>query len=117
MANVNYITEREAFVRHARDNGYSGNEQLLWYALFTIANERAMRNGGLWPDGFIRVTNKELLSWLPFSENTLLAVRADMINPAKHSPVLFEYIKGRKNSEAAPIQDAVFQRRAGCGSR
>lgn len=108
MANVNYITEREAFVRHARDNGYSGNEQLLWYALFTIANERAMRNGGLWPDGFIRVTNKELLSWLPYSENTLLAVRADMINPAKHSPVLFDYIKGRKNSEAPQYRMRYF---------
>ncbi len=97
MANVNYIVERETFARHARDNGYTGNEQLFWYALFTIFNERANRNAHVWPDGFIRITNKELLSWLPFTENTLNLVRASMINPAVHQPVLVEYIKGRRH--------------------
>lgn len=98
---MNYILERERFVRIARDDHYSGNEQLLWNALFTIFNERAGRNGGEWPDGFIRITNKELLSWLPFTENTLNPARAMLVNREKHSPVLVEYIKGRKN-DAAP---------------
>lgn len=97
MANVNYIVERESFMRHARDNGYTGNEQLFWYALFTIFNERASRNTFVWPDEFISVSNKELLSWLPFTENTLMQVRGDFVNPNKHDPVLVEYRKGRKN--------------------
>ena len=105
---VNYINERESFVRHARDNGYTGNEQLLWYALFTIFNERAGRNGGVWPDGFIRITNKELLSWLPFTENTLHKVRADMINQQKHDPVLFDYLKGKKNTDAPQYKMHYF---------
>lgn len=99
MAYVNYITERESFIRHARDNGYTGNEQLLWHALFTIFNERAGRNAFAWPDGFIRISNKELLSWLPFTEKTLVPVRADLVNPNRHQPVLVEYLKGRRNAE------------------
>lgn len=99
MAYVNYIIERESFARHARDNGYTGNEQLLWYALFTIFNERASRNAHVWPDGFIRISNKELLSWLPFTENTLIQIRGEMVNPAKHNPPLVEYLKGKRNAD------------------
>lgn len=105
---VNYITERESFARHARDNGYTGNEQLLWYALFTIMNERASRNGFVWSDGFVRIANKEILSWVPFSENTLLQVRADMINPAKHNPPLFEYLKGKRNADMPQYKMRYF---------
>ena len=99
MATVNYIVERESFIRHARDNGYTGNEQLLWYALFTIFNERANRNMQVWPDGFIRISNKELLSWLPFGENTLIQTRGSLVNPSKHQPLLVEYIKGKRNAD------------------
>lgn len=111
MANVNYVYERESFIRHARDNGYTGNEQLFWYAMFTIFNERANRNTHSWPDGFVRVTNKELLSWLPFTENTLNRVRADFVNPKNHQPILVEYLKGRKNEEAPQYKMNYFSDR------
>ena len=105
---VNYIIEREAFARHARDNGYTGNEQLFWYALFTIFNERASRNGFVWADGFVRIANKEILSWVPFTENTLMQVRADMVNPAKHSQPLIEYLKGRRNADMPQYKMRYF---------
>lgn len=95
---VNYISECETFIRHARDHCLSGNEQLLWRALFTICNEHAGRAGGSWPEEYIRITNKELLSWLPFSENTLTSVRAEMVK--KYDQPLFDYIRGVKNTDA-----------------
>jgi hypothetical protein len=99
MANVNYIYERESFVRHARENRYTGDEILLWNALFTIFNERAMRNGQVWPDGFIRITNKELLSWLPYGESTLNRARGTLVNPTQHQPTLVDYVKGKRNTD------------------
>lgn len=114
---VNYITECEAFIRHARDNGYSGSAQLLWRALFTIFNEHARRNGGDWPDGFIRVSNKELLSWLPFTENTLIATRAEMVNPKRFNPILFDYIPGKKSTEMPQYRLHYFSPDAYLNSR
>lgn len=92
MAAVNYIVEHEAFIVYAQDNGLSAAEQLLWYALCHIFNRRAQ--GGQWPDGFIRVTNKTVLSLLPFTEDTMAAAR----NRLKQRGVI-DYVPGRKKAE------------------
>lgn len=94
MIQVNYIAEMEAFIVYASHNGLSANERTLWYALFHLANERAKAAG--WPDGFIPVSNKILLSLVPFSENTLPGVRNRLAQRG-----LIEYSKG-KRKEANP---------------
>ena len=116
MAAVNYIIEHEAFIEYAQDNGLSAPEQLLWYALVHIFNKRAQ--GGQWPDGFIRVTNKSLLSYLPIGEDAMAAAR----NRLKQRG-LIDYVPGRKKAEipmyrmnwfsvppaeADPVDDPVF---------
>lgn len=100
MAAVNYIVEHEAFIEYAQDNGLSAAEQLLWYALAHIFNRRAQ--GGSWPDGFIRVTNKTVLSLLPFTEDSMAAAR----NRLKQRG-LIDYIPGRKNAEI-PMYKMVY---------
>lgn len=100
MAAVNYIVEHEAFIEYAQDNGLSAAEQLLWYALCHIFNRRAQ--GGQWPDGFIRVTNKTVLSLLPFTEDTMAAAR----NRLKQRG-LIDYVPGRKKAEI-PMYRMVY---------
>lgn len=100
MAAVNYIVEHEAFIEYAQDNGLSAAEQLLWYALCHIFNRRAQ--GGQWPDGFIRVTNKTVLSLLPFTEDTMAAAR----NRLKQRGVI-DYVPGRKKAEI-PMYRMVY---------
>ena len=100
MASVNYVVEHEAFIVYAQDNGLSAAEQLLWYALCHIFNRRAQ--GGQWPDGFIRVTNKTVLSLLPFTEDTMAAAR----NRLKQRG-LIDYVPGRKKAEI-PMYRMVY---------
>ena len=100
MAAVNYIVEHEAFIEYAQDNGLSAAEQLLCYALCHIFNRRAQ--GGQWPDGFIRVTNKTVLSLLPFTEDTMAAAR----NRLKQRGVI-DYVPGRKKAEV-PMYKMIY---------
>lgn len=92
MAAVNYVTEHKAFIVYAQDNGLSGPERLLWYALIHLMNERA--KGDQWPDGFIRLPNTTVLGLVPYGEDTLITVR----NKLKQRG-LIEYVPGRKKAE------------------
>lgn len=89
MANVNYIVEHESFIVYANDNGLSASEQLLWYALIHLFNQRA--KGGQWPDGFIRITNKTLLSMMPMKVDAMMVAR----NQLKQRG-LIDFVPGRK---------------------
>ncbi len=70
---VNYVREHERFIEYAADERLSANEQLLWYALMHIFNQRA--EGNEWPDGFIRVTNDRLFTYLPIKWDAMARAR------------------------------------------
>ena len=92
MPCVNYVREHMTFIEHAQDIGLSGNEQLLWYALVHILNQRSI--GSNWPDGYIRIANKRLLALLPIGFDAMAKARNGLMQAG-----LLEYKKGRKNSE------------------
>lgn len=92
MAIVNYVRESRAFIRYASDNSVTGNERLLWYALFEEFNDRAQ--GVNWPDGFISISNRRLLSWLPFSEDSLIKARNRLAQRG-----IIKYKPGQKNTQ------------------
>lgn len=100
MAIVNFVKENIAFIEYASDNGLSGNERLLWYALFHIVNMRAQ--GTNWPDGFISVGNKRLLSFLPYSEDSLVKARLRLAQRG-----IIKYEAGKKNT-ATPMYALVY---------
>lgn len=64
MSNVNFVDEFTVFMRYAASNQLTGRERLLWVALFTIANSRAVYNAETqkydWPGGFIPIPNNEM---------------------------------------------------------
>ena len=93
MAIVSYIRECEAFIRRASDENITGQERLLYYALLTVFNARAQ--GNRWPDGFIEVANRTLLSFVPYGENALIEARNRLAQRG-----LVDYRKGLRNSRA-----------------
>ena len=70
---VNYVREHERFIEYAADERLTANEQLLWYALMHIFNQRA--EGSEWPDGFIRITNDRLFTYLPIKWDAMAKAR------------------------------------------
>lgn len=92
MPYVNYIREHVAFIEYASDNGLSGNERLLWYALMHIMNQRAQ--GANYPDGFIRIANKRLLSYAPMQFDAMAKARN-----ALQQRGLIEFTHGKRNAE------------------
>lgn len=89
---INYILENEARVRLSRDEGLSGSEWLVWEALYYIFNQRA--KGSDYPDGFIRVPNKLLLSIVPVQYDAMANAR----NKLKQRG-LIDYVQGKKNTD------------------
>ena len=70
---VNYVREHERFIEYAADERVPANVQLLWYALMHIFNQRA--EGNEWPDGFIRITNDRLFTYLPIKWDAMARAR------------------------------------------
>ena len=70
---VNYVREHERFIEYAADERVPANVQLLWYALMHIFNQRA--EGNEWPDGFIRITNDRLFTYLPIKWDAMAKAR------------------------------------------
>ena len=100
MCYVNFVRESTAFMRHACDQGLTANERLLWYALFHTMNARA--KGSDWPEGLVPIPNKQLLSLVPFGEDSLIAAR----NKLKQRG-LIDYQPGKKNA-APPMYKMVY---------
>lgn len=90
MPIVNYIREHMRFMEYASEEQLSAGERLLWYALMHVMNQRA--EGNVWPDGFIRIRNDQLLLYCPMQYDTLARAR----NGLKQRG-LIEYKKGEKN--------------------
>ena len=101
MCYVNFVRENMAFMEYARNEMLTANERLLWYALLHIMNRRA--NGSDWPEGFISVTNGEVLSYCPFGEDSLAASRNKLIQRG-----LIDYVKGERNKKAPQYKMCYF---------
>lgn len=101
MCYVNFVRENMAFMEYARNEMLTANERLLWYALLYIMNRRA--NGSDWPEGFISVTNGEVLSYCPFGEDSLAASRNKLIQRG-----LIDYVKGERNKKAPQYKMCYF---------
>ena len=91
---VNYVREHERFIEYAADERLTPNEQLLWYALVHIFNQRA--EGNEWPDGFIRITNDRMFTYLPIKWDAMARAR----NSLKQRG-LIDFRNGSRN-KAAP---------------
>lgn len=97
MPCVNYVKEHITFIEYASDNGLSSNERLLWYALIHEMNRRAI--GTNWPEGYIRIANKRLLSLLPIGFDAMAKARNSL---AQRGLLSFQH--GRKNAELPMYQ-------------
>lgn len=80
-------------MEYASDSGITASERLLWYALIHLMNARG--EGSNWPDGFISISNKRLLSYLPYNEDTLIPAR----NRLKQRG-LIDYEPGKRNAKS-----------------
>lgn len=90
---VNYVREHERFIEYAADERLTPNEQLLWYALMHIFNQRA--EGSEWPDGFIRITNDRMFTYLPIKWDAMAKAR----NSLKQRG-LIDFRTGNRNKTA-----------------
>lgn len=90
---VNYVREHERFIEYAADERLTPNEQLLWYALVHIFNQRA--EGNEWPDGFIRITNDRMFTYLPIKWDAMAKAR----NALKQRG-LIDFRNGSRNKTA-----------------
>ena len=89
---VNYISENQARIEYAINEGLSSSEWLLWEALYYLFNLRAKASD--WPDGFIRIPNKRLLSVIPVQYDAMASAR----NKLKQRGVI-DYVQGKKNTD------------------
>ena len=94
ITQVNYVKEINAFHVFANTRMLSASERLLWFGLMDYIN-RHEAAGAEWPAGFIRISNKQLVSHVPFGENALIDAR----NKLKQRGLL-DFIPGKKNKEA-----------------
>lgn len=101
MATVNYVREHERFIEYASNEGLSANEMLLWYGLMHVFNQRA--EGFEWPDGFIRIKNDRLLTYLPFGWDALARAR----NRLKQRG-LIDYRNGNRNTDVPSYKMIYF---------
>ena len=92
VSTISYIKECKAFMRYAADNGLSGPERELWRVLLDLFNERA--DGNQWPDGFLRLPNKVVLSWLSYGEDTLAKARNRLAQRG-----LIEFVRGNRRED------------------
>lgn len=100
MGSVNYIDEFNLFMRYARNYQLSGRERLLWIALFSIANDRAIYNAQTrayeWPSDFFPVPNGEL------SLNSTLDKRGiESVRNSLKQRGLIDFHPGSRNTKPA----------------
>lgn len=111
ITQVNYVKEINAFHSYANARLLSAGERLLWFGLMDYIN-RHEAAGAEWPAGYICISNKQLVSHVPFGENALIDAR----NKLKQRGLL-EFIPGKKNKEAPQykIHYLTAEKSAGCG--
>lgn len=100
MSSINYIDEFNLFMRYARNYQLSGRERLLWIALFTIANDRAIYNAQAreyeWPTDFFPVPNGELSLHSTLDKRGIESVRNNLKQRG-----LIDFHPGSRNTRPA----------------
>lgn len=100
MSKINYIDEFNLFMRYARNYQLSGRERLLWIALFTIANDRAIYNAQTreyeWPADFFPVPNGELSLHSTLDKRGIESVRNNLKQRG-----LIDFHPGSRNTRPA----------------
>lgn len=103
MKSINYVDEFNLFMRYARNYQLTGRERLLWIALFTIANDRAIYNAQTrtyeWPSDFFPVPNNELSLHSTLDKRGIETVR----NKLKQRG-LIDFHQGSRNARPAEYQ-------------
>ncbi len=106
---INYVREREAFYDWLTFNHLSPTAQSLWNALFTICNAKG------WPDGYVKVPDILIRSYMHVSNDALLDARNQLKNKG-----LLDFIKGDRRASAAAyklhfftVQADVYPEKAG----
>lgn len=94
---VNYVREREAFYEWLTFNTLSPTAQSLWNALFTICNAKG------WPEGFVKVPDMLIRSYMHVSNDALLDARNQLKNKG-----LLEFTKGERRASAAAYKLNFF---------
>lgn len=94
---VNYVREREAFYSWLTFNTLSPTAQSLWNALFTICNAKG------WPDGYVKVPDMMIRSYMHVSNDALLDARNQLKNKG-----LLDFIKGERRASAAAYKLHFF---------
>ena len=98
---VNYVREHERFIEYAADERVPANVQLLWYALMHIFNQRA--EGAEWPDGFIRITNDRLFTYLPIKWDAMAKARNALKQMGR-----IDFRNGNRNKAAPEYRIILF---------
>lgn len=94
---INYVREREAFYDWLTFNHLSPTAQSLWNALFTICNAKG------WPDGYVKVPDILIRSYMHVSNDALLDARNQLKNKG-----LLDFIKGDRRASAAAYKLHFF---------
>ena len=112
MAKVNYVRECRAFLRFSCQRGLTGNEVVLWHALFELMNQEA--RGGDWPDGFVPLSNARVLSFTTFGsgDSACETLRRARERLAKHG--LIKYRRGRRQSAPPGYCMVYFEAETPC---
>lgn len=113
MSNVNFVSEFNLLMRYSRNNGLSARERLLWIALFTIANDRAVYDENAkeydWPDGFISIPNGELNLYSTLDKRGIETVR----NSLKQRG-LIDFVPGMRNKQVPQYKINYLSLDVGC---
>lgn len=94
---MNYVREREAFYDWLTFNHLSPTAQSLWNALFTIYNAKG------WPDGYVKVPDILIRSYMHVSNDALLDARNQLKNKG-----LLDFVKGDRRASAAAYKLHFF---------
>ena len=94
---VNYVREREAFYDWLSFNTLSPTAQSLWNALFTIYNQKG------WPEGFVKVPDMVIRSYMHVSHDALLDARTQLKNKG-----LLDFTKGERRASSAAYKLIFF---------
>lgn len=98
---VNLLREYSRFIVYAHDESLTQSEQCLWYALVQIINRHG--DGSEWPDGYIRITKKQLDTLYTASWDTMARARNGL---KQHG--LLDFRNGSRNKEAPEYKLFLF---------
>ncbi len=112
MARVNYVKECRAFLRFSCGRGLTGNEVVLWHALFELMNQQARE--GDWPEGFVPLSNALVLSHTTFGSGDSACETLRRARERLSCQGLIRYRRGRRQSAPPYYRMVYFEAETPC---